>query len=281
MSSHYLPELKNMKTKLSKLLGNAQGEEEAINDLLNAIERMPLTAGLINDSGLGPTVKSISKKFSADTALHKRSINILKTWKSIIESSKNDTAAAAPSQSKTTPKTPAATTTQQQPANAQKDSAGIRQNQQRRSYLSSDRLAIFQNIFNAFKQDVSETEAEHISLDIEETLHKSCTDKEYSTKARTLMFNMKKNEALRRNIESKAITPEQLLTMTPAQLASQEVKEARAKMLDEDLDGRRMHWLDDHKAEIQKDLGIDPSNNWNYDGDDDRLSEPDLEPPDE
>lgn len=68
--------------------------------------------------------------------------------------------------------------------------------------------------------------------------------------------------------------------MTSAQLASKEVKEARAKMLDQDLDGRRTNWLDEHKAEIQKDLGIDPNNDWDYDHGEDGLSEPDVDPPD-
>lgn len=195
MSSHYLPELKTMKTKLSKLLSEPSSQEEAISDLLSAIERMPLTSGLIIDSGLGPVVKSISKNFSADNALHKRSIETLKTWKSIIESSKAEPAVTTAVSIKTKASKP---TQAPSKATPQIISAPINsmQNDGRRSALSSDRLAIFQTLSAAFKLDVNEAEAEQISLDIEETLYKSCNDKEYSTKARTLMFNMKKNEVV-------------------------------------------------------------------------------------
>lgn len=68
--------------------------------------------------------------------------------------------------------------------------------------------------------------------------------------------------------------------MTPAELAVEEVRVAREKAAHADVEARRLDWLDEHKVEIQKDLGIDPSLTWEYDEDGDDHSQPDVEVPD-
>ncbi len=69
--------------------------------------------------------------------------------------------------------------------------------------------------------------------------------------------------------------------MSSAELASQEQKVAREALNLENIDERRLDWLEEHKEELQLDIGIDPKNTpWNYDGGDDAMSEPDTDPPD-
>lgn len=65
--------------------------------------------------------------------------------------------------------------------------------------------------------------------------------------------------------------------MTPAELASQEIKETREKIVEEQASGRSMNWVTDNKEKIHESLGIDPNNTWEYDDDDEGLSEPDIE----
>ncbi len=81
-------------------------------------------------------------------------------------------------------------------------------------------------------------------------------------------------------VERGQVSAKDLVQMTPAELASKEVKLARSKGLQEDANARRLDWLEEHKAEIQKDLGIDPYNTWEFEDNDDRASEPDIEAPD-
>lgn len=68
--------------------------------------------------------------------------------------------------------------------------------------------------------------------------------------------------------------------MTNNELASKSLNLEREKARFECVDGRRLDWLEEHKEEIQKSLGIDPTNKWDYDSGEDQLSEPDHDPPD-
>ena len=68
--------------------------------------------------------------------------------------------------------------------------------------------------------------------------------------------------------------------MTAAEMASQTQKDARELMNLENIDKRRLDWLEAHKEDIQLDIGIDPSNTWEYDDGEDGMSEPDADPPD-
>lgn len=74
------------------------------------------------------------------------------------------------------------------------------------------------------------------------------------------------------------ITCTDLVTLSAADLASHEQKLAREKLQAEEVEARRSDWLDAHKQELQADIGIDPTNTWDYDnGADDNNSEPDVE----
>ena len=52
--------------------------------------------------------------------------------------------------------------------------------------------------------------------------------------------------------------------MTSDELASQEVLAKRLKEQREEDESRRLDWADEHKAEIQRELGIDPDNDWDF-----------------
>lgn len=82
---------------------------------------------------------------------------------------------------------------------------------------------------------------------------------------------------LNQNVYSGAISVDELIRMTPAQLASTEVRELREKLLIEEASARAMNWADENKEKIQGLLGIDPNNTWEFDDDEDGLSEPDIE----
>ncbi len=82
---------------------------------------------------------------------------------------------------------------------------------------------------------------------------------------------------LLQSIISGAVSPQELIRMTPAELASQEIKDTRQKIVDEQASGRSMNWADENREKIHELLGLDPNNSWIYDDEEDGLSEPDIE----
>jgi hypothetical protein len=75
-------------------------------------------------------------------------------------------------------------------------------------------------------------------------------------------------------------TAEQLVSLSAADLASHDQRVLREKLQAQQLQSRRTDWLEENKKTLQADIGIDPNNTWQYDEDDERMSEPDADPPD-
>ena len=57
--------------------------------------------------------------------------------------------------------------------------------------------------------------------------------------------------------------------MSATELANEEVRDIRNKLNHEEVDGRRLDWVEEHREEIQLDIGLDPTNVWIYEKDDD------------
>lgn len=87
-------------------------------------------------------------------------------------------------------------------------------------------------------------------------------------------------QVLRDNIVNGSVQHKDLIHMSAADMASQTQKDAREQMNLENVDKRRLDWLEAHKEDIQLDIGIDPANTWTYDDGEDGMSEPDADPPD-
>lgn len=85
---------------------------------------------------------------------------------------------------------------------------------------------------------------------------------------------------MRELLEAGHITPSGLTKLSASELASSELKHQREKLVEVGLEARRLDWLETHKHDIQVDIGVDPSNNWQYDHDEDGNSEPDADAPD-
>jgi hypothetical protein len=68
-----------------------------------------------------------------------------------------------------------------------------------------------------------------------------------------------------------------LVKLSSADLASHQQKLEREKLHAAAVDGRRSDWLAEHKQGLLEEIGIDPSNSWDYDNGEDDNSEPDVE----
>lgn len=81
-------------------------------------------------------------------------------------------------------------------------------------------------------------------------------DKDYVSKARQLTFNAKKNSDLTANILVGFVKPEELVNMTPDQLATKEkLKDLEEKMKAIE-DSRRLDWETENEDMINEQAGI-------------------------
>lgn len=84
---------------------------------------------------------------------------------------------------------------------------------------------------------------------------------EYNSKVRTLVFNIKRNKDLATAVLKGNISPLELTTMTPNELADKEMATKRQVMVETEADARRTDWLDVHKADILANCGVEEDAN--------------------
>jgi DNA-directed RNA polymerase subunit M/transcription elongation factor TFIIS len=83
---------------------------------------------------------------------------------------------------------------------------------------------------------------EAVATELEAALHGAFSKANYAAKARSIHFNLKKNASLRQRLIQGDVTCAQLANMTPAEMATEEDKEQRAKHELDLLEGRRSDW---------------------------------------
>ena len=86
-----------------------------------------------------------------------------------------------------------------------------------------------------------------LAIQIEEELHRN-EKNNYPQKARSLKFNLCKNETLKNAVVSGDIAPEELVKMNPRDMVSDEKKEERKKIESDLTDSRRSDWHAVHNA---------------------------------
>ena len=77
------------------------------------------------------------------------------------------------------------------------------------------------------------------------------------------------SQSLRADLVSGALVPALFVTLAPADLATNELRQARQGVAAADMESRRTDWLEEHKVKIQEGIGIDPANTWDFQNDDD------------
>lgn len=84
---------------------------------------------------------------------------------------------------------------------------------------------------------------------------------EYTSKVRSLVFNIKKNGDLANAILGGAISPSELVVMSPDDLADEAVLKKRREIAESDTNARRTDWLDVNKASILANCGVEEDEN--------------------
>eukprot|EP01036_Dinobryon_divergens_P026955 gene26955-35656_t len=241
--------------------------KESLSDCLSAMSSIQITPDLIKELKLGNIVSSLKDKLetvavdkSAEEAVRATAESlssscktILLSWKRIIEATK-----------------------QQQKA---RSSIGSKDS---KSSVIPAAVSVVGGDEKANQPTIPAAKISDRAGKIELQIHsKFPNERDYVAKAKSLSFNLKKNEqALRKSVLNGSVTAAMLVSMSSTQLATHELLEKREKISEDNAESRRTDWLEENKRSIQTTIGIDPNNAWVYDDDDDRMSEPDTDPPD-
>lgn len=212
-----MDELRLAKAKLVKLTSsdNIETVVDEFLDIVKIFESHEITADMIPPKtglGLGPAVRNFINKIKEGSEAHERGLRLLKTWKNIVTAAKGESS-AAPSESKSDePKPPKLETASFStsgsapadlgpPVNIQEAAAVTKPVQDMTSSSSSsggknnisNRRAARTVLLTAFKT-IPSVVAEKVVSSIELALDKAFSDKEYSSKYRSLAANLKKNK---------------------------------------------------------------------------------------
>ena len=82
--------------------------------------------------------------------------------------------------------------------------------------------------------------------------------KEYSTKVRQLIYNLKRNDQLRQKVASGECHPQHLVRMSPLDLAPEEKKNERDELGNNELDSKRSDYYKENRDKILREIGVDP-----------------------
>ena len=94
------------------------------------------------------------------------------------------------------------------------------------------RAKLVDNLVDALQAGATSDVASTIGAEIEAAINDRLTGREYAAKGRSLVFNLKKNEELRTDVLSGSILPSSLVTASPNDLATNQLKLARAQSLE-------------------------------------------------
>lgn len=251
-----------LKQRLQKVLDQKkdQWEEDAIvdscKDCLERLDGIDMTLSLLTDTLIGATVA----KFKNHPQLSATAKQLVSKWKEVAKKSGAAQPAAAKAKKKAEVTWRGSTSSLTE--------AATQEITEKWSDLPSNRQSICQKLFELLelaKSHLSGMSAEamqeamaHTAVDVEAAIHDINENdrKGYSDKARSIAFNLKKNQQLAVDLIFGATSPDELVHMSPEQLASADQRQAREEQAKKLTDSRRLDWEVANEAKINEMCGI-------------------------
>lgn len=204
MDSRLEVELHDIKKSLEKCLPEINNEEQ-IYDLICALERIPLTPKLIKETKLGNLMSSIRNKFKESTPkISEKASALLVIWKKLVEASMNEkrhTETNDHDKKESHHHAKPITANFVQPvASSSSGFGGAKLDQlalnDTANSLPASRKIVFNIFLNTLKPSCTADVATSVALQIEKGLFAlyPADLKSYTNKAKSLSFNLKKNE---------------------------------------------------------------------------------------
>jgi len=225
-------------------------------DTLQRLDELPIDLSVLSKTLVGTVVSKY--KSCPDPSVAAAAKKLVKKWKKLAKEEGMATKPATVPSTKPAPaKRTSSTSSQVRKATQAQASAGA--SCDKFNHLAPIRKAICNKFYALFLGSTSDTRvvADRAAAveDAIELKHNGGSQ-QYKDKARSLIFNIKKNDALRDNIVSGAIEPKVLVTMTSDQLATSEKAAARNKMEADLADSRRLDWETANEDKINEMCGI-------------------------
>lgn len=204
MESRAEAELYEIKRSLEKSLAEA-GHEEQIFDQLGALERAHVTPKTIKETRLGNTLAAVRGKFkTTDAKIAEKAAAIMANWKKIMEANMNKTAEDHGDGHKEVKKDvnhkPAAVSfvsvsSSSGSGGTHMDLASV---EAKVNALPAARKTVYNILLTTLTESTPRNVAGSVALHIEEALNNSLSAdsalKAYTNKAKSLAFNLKKND---------------------------------------------------------------------------------------
>lgn len=217
-NSRAVIELQNLRKSLEKLISNSDNgnSEEAITDVLTAIQKVPINIEILRESQIGSVLQETRSKF-AEGNIGKLAKRILIQWKKdcSVAADKSTSVDEATASSMKTSDNAQPTKKSNDPNDAPDPPtiakvASISEDDywadDHDAQLSNTRRKILETLTEALKLSAKDSIAKFIAQNIEcslNALHPEHVDaKPYIAKAKSLSYNLKSNEVRRKNLIS-------------------------------------------------------------------------------
>eukprot|EP00027_Filamoeba_sp_ATCC50430_P009843 CAMPEP_0168561284 /NCGR_PEP_ID=MMETSP0413-20121227/11514_1 /TAXON_ID=136452 /ORGANISM="Filamoeba nolandi, Strain NC-AS-23-1" /LENGTH=296 /DNA_ID=CAMNT_0008592647 /DNA_START=18 /DNA_END=905 /DNA_ORIENTATION=- len=236
-------ELRKLRKKIEKA-AEEEGSSEALLENLQKLKTVAVSRSLIKDSKIGKALGKLRKHSNENVS----SIcsGLVSDWKKILEedgksvSEQSDNVKSEQSETKKRKKDDDNGSVKKEEKDTKKSKSEKKDESKKVSITEDDKtrekgVEVLASALGA-KKDSDTLDVEDVAREIEEELfkiHKSC-DKNYKTKLRSLCFNIKnpKNPELRDSLLTGVLASAKLVVMSPADMASEEMKKQRQKTLE-------------------------------------------------
>lgn len=238
--------------KLEKMIANKTTDHSSAPDLLKALQDIPITLEALQKTRIGVTVNNFRKATTSEEVIN-LSKNLIKSWKKLLPDSNSK------SDSKKEPKNNERTEEKMDDKNGEQDSNGetkegepAKAEERRQSVTAPDtsdpvRLKCRELLSNALKTDdpnPSMNDPMELGGLIEQNIYEDFnnTDSKYKNRVRSRVANLKdsKNPALKENVLRGLIPPDRIARMTAEEMASDSMKDLRARYTKESIDDHQM-----------------------------------------
>ena len=250
----------------------ADASAEEVGDIVAALsDAAVMTIDLLRTTKIGVTMAAVKKKFP-DNEAGALARDLIGKWKQLIPPKPAATVAAASPAAKV--KGPEGSSTGSAavvlpPAAAGGEMVAVPpllrslSFEERLELLSKGRRKIVGLFTKVFETNAPFLAAEFFAYGLEVEInwaHPHETQKdEYAAKARSLLFNLKHNSKVRKEMLMGALSATRLVSMTAAELLSEERQQELEKDAAEHAESRDPNWYLTNRAEVMKASGLDPN----------------------
>jgi transcription elongation factor S-II len=260
-----MDEITRLHRKLQKFSRGESTDVEETLEVLKALDRTTITYTMLKETKVGQTVGKLRKHDHEKISFLAKTL--VKSWKSVALSPRSSVASPAISEvstdSNTKKNTKVVSSSPTKKASPQKKKATSV------SLLPPGLDKVRASVRTKLKEILETSEggnAEEVALAIEIAMSRQFNmggagenKKDYLAKFRQLSFNLKKNNSLREDLLQDSVSAEQLINMSPEELATEEKRNEIQKLRDDAFQKARLDWADANEEKINKQCGIENS----------------------